>query len=132
MPKAQPLTFYNHGARPAAARQLQASTTTAGHTILSYISTNVFVNPPAQVGHTHPEFYTVDFDDASAQVDTTMEDSTNVMRMPPLSSRAPALQLYLEQKGIITQFVLCVVHNFMNSSIDLSVGRASRNMGEVL
>jgi hypothetical protein len=78
MPKAQPLTFYNHGARPAAARQLQASTTTAGHTILSYISTNVFVNPPAQVGHTHPEFYTVDFDDASAQVDTTMEDSTNV------------------------------------------------------
>jgi hypothetical protein len=53
-------------------------TTTAGHTILSYTSTNVFVNPPAQVGHTHPEFYTVDFDDASAQVDTTMEDSTNV------------------------------------------------------
>jgi len=41
----------------------------------------------------------MDFDDASAQVDTTMEDSTNVDDVDaPLSSRAPALQLYLKQK----------------------------------
>ena len=75
MPKVQP-PFYNHGARPAAAWQLQASTSTAGCTVLSHISTNVFVNPPAQVGHTHPEFYAVDFD-VSVQADTAIKDWTN-------------------------------------------------------
>jgi hypothetical protein len=76
MPKAASHTFYNHNARPATGRQLQASTTTSGSTILSYISTNVFVNPPNQGPHPHSEFYAMDFDDTSAQVDTT-DDLTN-------------------------------------------------------
>ena len=75
----------------------------------------------------------MDFDDASAQVDTTMEDSTNVDDVDaPTVIEGTGITIIPQAKGIITQFVLCVVHNFMNSSIDLSVGRASQNMDEVL
>ena len=122
MPKVQP-TFYNHDARPAATWQLQASTSTAGRTVLSHISTNIFVNPPAQVGHTHPEFYAMDFD-VSAQADTTMEDRTNED-----DADAPTV---IEGTGITVvprakryHNSVRVVHSFMNSSIDLSIGRAS-------
>jgi len=62
MPKVPSQSLYNHNARPATARQLGTSTTRTGGTILSYISSNVFVNPPPPVGH-KDMYYAIDFDD---------------------------------------------------------------------
>jgi len=62
MPKAPSQSLYNHNARPATAQQLGTSTTRTGGTILSYISSNVFVNPPPLVGH-KDMYYAINFDD---------------------------------------------------------------------
>ena len=62
MPKDPSQSFYNHNARPATSRQLGTSTTRTGGTILSYISSNVFVNPPPLIGH-KDVYYAIDFDD---------------------------------------------------------------------
>jgi hypothetical protein len=49
------------------------STTPAGRTILSYVASNVFVDPPPQVGHKHA-YYAVDFDDAPASDNITLDN----------------------------------------------------------
>jgi hypothetical protein len=71
MVPSQPL--YNHNACPAIARQLGMLTTPAGHTTLSYVASNVFVNPPPQIGHKHA-YYAMDFDDAPASDNITLDD----------------------------------------------------------
>ena len=45
--------------------------------ILLYISTDVFVDPPVQVGRTDNEFYSVDFDDTSVADGTGLDDRSD-------------------------------------------------------
>jgi hypothetical protein len=76
MPKALPATFWNHNARPAVARQLQMSNLCRGRSIMLYISTDVFVNPPVQVGRAdNIEFYPMDFDDTNLADGTGMDNN---------------------------------------------------------
>ena len=75
MPKVPSLSLYNHNARPATSRQIQSSTSRTGRTVLSYISTNVFVQPPAQVEYTgNHDYYAMDFDDATTPDDMETDD----------------------------------------------------------
>ena len=82
--------------QPATARQLGTSTTRTGGTILSYISSNVFVNPPPLVGH-KDMYYAINFDDMPGPdniiLDDLMEEEktgqstvitgTNIQVVPP-------------------------------------------------
>jgi len=63
MPKT-PSSLYVHNARPVTSQQIQSSTRT-GRTVLSYISADVFVEPPAQVEYAGNDYYPMDFDDTT-------------------------------------------------------------------
>ena len=84
------------------------------------LSTNVFVNPSAQVGYTHPKFYAMDFD-VSVQADTAMEDRTNEDDADaPTVIKGIGITVVPQAKRYHNS--VHVVHSFMNFSIDLSIG----------
>jgi hypothetical protein len=126
MPKVLPVSLYVHNARPATSRQIQSSTRT-GRTVLSYISADVFVQPPAQVEYAGNDYYPMDFDDTAPDKMSTdhingdQANESNIIPGTGVTIVPPAKRYHNSVRVCICVFITSSYPDLMNVACRMSL-----------